>query len=354
LEEGVRHLQAAWRGGLRDPDVAWALLETCYSLGRQADATEVAADYIEASPDPNEKLRAAAFGAMSLEVRGDYEKAVSFFHSALVEAGEHADPKVQLESYLNGHVAAAYGRTGRSLEWMDSAFRLWEAIRAADRSWEMGEQLLMSAGMAAHRESGARQGEAISKAIGFGESLLKAAVEDSGADSLTRLTREGRTECHLLWLYHVRGHQEGTARALRGAKDAAAKLVAGSEEAGADRDRWRGAAFTVLHNAGLVCRGFGEKHEALPLLRQAEQVATRPFGPTFYALAALVLETGGDKRESLHYLRRIAEDRGRAYGGLCVRPQETFASDPAFREVRDDPAFIAVIRWLREATSTDP
>jgi len=88
------------------------------------------------------------------------------------------------------------------------------------------------------------------------------------------------------------------------------------------------------------------------LLQDAVELVPHAGGPTFYALAALVLETGGDKKDSLAYLRRIKEDHRYAYGGLCTSVQKGFREDPAFEAVRDDPEFLAVVNSMRDSDPT--
>jgi hypothetical protein len=351
LTDGVGYLEAAWDQGRRDKRLFWRLVWAQYRLGRQADAVGVASEYVDGTRDADERVTAGGFLCMAREVLGEYEAALRGHRQCLSGLGEMASVEAKLMSYCNGHVAATYGRQGASRDWIKEAQALWDAAPEGMRTCEKAELVLVGAGLAADADRGEQGAEACRMAIAYGEGLLAGTQRGGCEDRLSTLTTAGRLQGHMLWLYWVAGLEEKAEAAMEAARAAGRELREGATAPGVDASSWLDAAFTTFHNVGMVCRRFGRREQALVLMKEAEQVAQRPFGPTFYALAALVLEAGGDKKQSLYYLRRIAEDKEWAYGGLCARPQEEFLRDHAFEAVRDDPEFRSVVDALREEAS---
>ncbi len=114
---------------------------------------------------------------------------------------------------------------------------------------------------------------------------------------------------------------------LAGMKDKAAKMLSSAKASIAgmgltkDTDEDPQAAdellYEMCHNLGCQCRRAGLKCEALDFLHKAAACARKTVGPTHFFLAALTLETTGDKSEALRLLRCASEDRLWAYEGAC-------------------------------------
>jgi len=347
MSEGAELLLRAWEGGRHDPETVWLLRATLADLGEHSRITPILARYMEETQDPNERVKAGAYLAGAWWAVGDYAAAVAAHRACMTGLGEQPDVAAKLDSYL--HAAVAYAQHGVGLEWLEKTLELWNSAPEDVKTLESAISLLDAVQVVALDE-----GEQVDRrremAVQYGEDLLRDPRLEDREDRLTALSAKGRINVGMFRIYSLMGLHEKAKAALDTAKAVANEVVRGAEALGADRDAWRDAAFVILANAGQLCRFAGRTHEALALLKQAEQVGTYPCGPIFFGLVALILQTGGDNQESLHYLRRVAEDKRWAYSGF---PQKEFFQDPAFESVRNDREFLAVINGLREAASQE-
>jgi len=136
------------------------------------------------------------------------------------------------------------------------------------------------------------------------------------------------------------------------AAKATIKQIARHSEEDADPEPAEELLYEMHHNLGCQCRKAGLKDEALDSLYKAEGCKCRTLGPTYFFLAALTLETTGDRSAALGFLRRAAEDRKWAYEGQCESLRSACESDAAFDCIRDDPEFLSMIDGLRKKELT--
>jgi RNA polymerase sigma-70 factor (ECF subfamily) len=347
ISDGVDLLQRAWESGRRDADTVWQLARTLSNLGEHARIPPILAPRMEETTDPNERVQAGALLAGTWQMLGDYAAAVNAHRTSLAGLGEQADLGTRLDSYLR--VALAYVRQGAGLEWLDRTLQLWHSAPENVRTLERAVQLLGAASVTL-RDEGRPTERTRELVVQCGEELMRDPRLNDRKDRLSALGYKGRIHVKMFRTYSLAELAENAQAALDTARSIAEELISGAEVPGGDRDAWQDAAFTILHNAGISCIHAGRKQDALALLRQAEKVATWARGLTFFSLAALILDTGGDRQEALGYLRRVAETPAWAYAGY---PQKFFLEEPAFAPVRNDPEFLAVINGLREAASQE-
>jgi RNA polymerase sigma-70 factor (ECF subfamily) len=340
LREGARLLLRVWEGGRRDEVTVVELAEALIALGEYGRVPPILAPFVEETPDPNLRVRVAGRVVVAWWMLGDYAAVVKAHRAALAGAGERADLEVKLDSYAQ--VGLAYAQQGAGLEWLEEVQHLWhaapEAVWTPMRAWMLLASTVRTAVNSQEVES------TRARALQFCQDLLQDPRFEDAPDRPAALGARGRMWVEMFRLYSLVGSPDKAESALRTAKAVAQDLLRGGEEPGADRDVWREAASGILHNAGFVCRSLGRKQEALALLR--EVVTIWPFPPTFLGLAALIIETSGDRQEALRCLRRVAEDTRWVASGF---PQQEFLRDPAFEAVRDDPEFLAVVNGWREA-----
>jgi RNA polymerase sigma-70 factor (ECF subfamily) len=345
--EGAELLMRAWEGGRRDPQTVWLLVATLNDVGEYNRIPPILTRYVEETRDPDERVKAGAYLASAWEMLGDHAAAADAHSAAMDGLGEQADLPAKLDSYVFHPVAVAYAHHGRGVEWLASTLRLWNSAPESVGTLERALSLLCAAEAVAVVDGGERTRQL---ALQYGEELLRDPRLEDSEDRLTALSTRGRVSAEMLRLYSMNGLPEKAQAALDTAKAAVAELIRETEGRDVDRKAWREAAFVILANAGILCRYLGRKQDALALLGEAEQIAaaTSTSSPVFFQLAALILETGGDRQEALHYLRRMTEDRRWACSGF---PQKEFLRDPAFEPVRRDDEFLSVIDSLREAAA---
>jgi len=344
LAEGADLLLRALERGRGDATAVWRAVSALNALGEYSRIPPALARYMEETQDPDERVKAGARLTATWEILGDHAAAVEAHRASLTGLGERADLAAKLDSYLHNATALAYARHGAGPEWLDTTGRLWNSAPESVRTLERAETLVSSAVTVARQGDGQAE-RARELTLQFAEELLRDPRLEEGPDRLAGLRAKGGMHLEMLRLYSLLGLAEKAQTALDTAREAAEELVRGAEEAGADAEAWREAAFVTMANAGILARYFGSKQEALALLRRAEALAaaTSPVSPVLFHLAAGILETGGDKQEALHYLRRVAEDKPWGYSRF---PQGEFLRDPAFEGVREDPEFMAVINGM--------
>jgi RNA polymerase sigma-70 factor (ECF subfamily) len=347
LSEGANLLFRAWKSGRHDPETTWQLVSAFTALGEWSRVPPVLVRYLEETPDPGERLRAGVALARAWQMLGDHAAAVNAHRTSLAGLGEQADLTAKLDSYLGAHTVMAYAYHGAGAEWLGATLKLWYAAPESVRTPEQKRGLLSSV-CTVYWESGKQIEAAREVALRLVEDLVRGPRAEEGKDAPATLRAKGEWQIELYRCYSMLGLPGKAQEALAAAKEVAEELARRSEESGPDREAWQEAAFITTANAGILGRYWGDKREALTLLRKAEQLA--PAKPEvsivrFY-LAAAVLQSGGEKQEALRFLRRVGEERPWACSGV---PQQEFSRDPAFASVRDDPEFLAVVNGWREA-----
>ncbi|UCH34015.1 MAG: RNA polymerase sigma factor [Armatimonadota bacterium] len=351
LSDGANLLLRALESGRGDPTTVWRAVSALKALGEYSRIPPALARYMEQTPDPNERVHAGVVLASTWEILEDHAAAVNAHRAALSGLGERADLAAKLDSYLIAHVALAYAHTGAGQQWLESALRLWEAAPESARTLARTGSLMSSA-VSVYRASEGQTARARELALRLADGLLRDPRLGEGEDRVVALRAKGDMYLKLYRSYSVLGFPEKAQVAFDMAKESAEELARKAEAPGPEQAAWREAAFITTANAGVLSRFWGRTHEALALLRKAEQLAapTSTTGPVLLHLAAAILQIGGDRQEALRYLRRMAEDRPWVNSG---GPRQEFGRDPAFESVRDAPEFLAVINGLREAASQE-
>jgi tetratricopeptide (TPR) repeat protein len=336
LARAEGYLTTAWELGSRDSGVLWPLARARYSLAMHREAADVLERYLEETPDAEERVRAGAFLGQVWDVLEEHAAAVDAHQRSLDGPGGAASPAVRLESYLNAHLARAYGRAGCGHTWRQEALGLWETLPEVERSIGRAVYLLRGADLSAGGSDG------LPIAVALGEALLGRFEPMAPTGTVRDIGHLCDLYTDLFVLCHRSGMPERAAE-LRAAAKGAIEAIREPARCCADENRLRcDLARTQLHNLGYQCREAGQPREALALFR--ESTAIPPVnGPTWFFLAALTLETGGDRQESLAHLRRAAQDPDWAPKGACDSLRRAFSADPAFAAVRDDPQFLAVV-----------
>lgn len=343
LRKAIKYLSVAWYQGSRGPEVTWPLVRAQYDLGLLVEADSLLTAYIDETEDPNERVRAGGFLGQVKEVCQDYRAAVAAHQASLAGLGRTADETVRLDSYLNAHLARAYGRAGHSLKWTAGAMACWETLADADRTADRSLGLLRGADLS----SG--DGGDLRPAIALGEHLIQLFDPPGAQTSPGAWASLGELRIELFGLYHRAGLHEKATAMLASARTMIEELRQSCDRHTGEATDLDGILRLLLHNLGYQCRQAGRPHDALALMREVEQVPP-VIGPTYFFLAALTLETGGDKRDSLAYLRRSAEDRYWVTDGACCSLRSAFFSDPAFEQVREAPEFLAIVEALSDST----
>lgn len=287
---------------------------------------------------------------MAWEVLGDCETAVKAHRNSLDRLGEYADIRIKLDSYQNGHVVSAYSQTGKGREWIDNVLDLCE--NAPADLLDPDNWFYLINGFCANLLP--QDAERRNRSCAFIDKIYESDVAGFhvyGEGVAQKVIEIGSVLFLLFYRFYSLVERDDKAlNALEKAKAMAEDLFIRATKANYTDKAVNEAAFVGLMHLGM----FGDPidiEEALDFMRKADKVANSPCGPHAFWLSAMILESGGDRQEALHYLRRVAEDKKWAYGGMCVRPQEEFYKHRAFASVREDPEFITIIESLRQQAS---
>ncbi len=344
MGRALTYLAAAWRLGNRESEVAWSLAGAQYELGACDDAVGVLTTYIAETADADERVRAAAFLGQVREVMGGYEEAVAAHQAGLSGLGGNADPAVRFDSYLNVHLARAYGRSSAASQWRVGALGLWDQLAPEQRTAHRAIWLLRSADLATGDPADHQP------VLELGERLLKL-IRDRGGESdlVDHLRSVCSLERDLYAAYDRAGQAERSAAMLAQARATIEKLQQVCDRLRAELCGAQSALFAQVHDLGYQCREAGRPHEALLLLQEAEELGPL-HGATCFVLSALTLECTDDRAQSLAYLSRAARDDYWAPHGACCSLRAAFDQDGAFDAVREDPEFLAVV----DTVAADP
>jgi tetratricopeptide (TPR) repeat protein len=338
LSAAVEWLSALWSMGNRSPEVVWPLAWALYDLGKFESALSFLSKYVQDTPDPSEHVRAGEYLAQVEDVLGKYRRAVNIHQASLRGLGARADSIVRLRSYLNAHVAHAYGQAKRGRIWMREALDCWEVLEDTTRTIHLAVWLLRGADLAANSNMDTV------RLITVGEHFLEIFQRPAALAELGALCS---LQTDMFEICHRAGTTDKAARMLSAAKTSIQQIM-GHKDRDEDQQPADELLYEMYHNLGCQCRKAGFKREALDFLYKAEGCASRASGPTYFFLAALTLETTGDKSAALNLLRRAAEDRLWAYEGRCESLRSACSSDAAFDGIRNDPEFLTIVDGLRK------
>jgi RNA polymerase sigma-70 factor, ECF subfamily len=351
VKESARLLLSAWEKGQHDWETHSWLFDSLSTLGEYQHLLQILQTYLEQTTVPNEYVQTAVELATTLYRLGDTSAAVAMYRKSLSGLGEKADSETKL-SYASWG-AQALAEAGEGLAWVEQMLQLWRTapkeLHAPER--EHARAIFIGINHIIKLAKDEQKARICELARQFGEEVLNDPQLTDSTQVREARAITGEINFNLFHVYALLGQNDLAQTAFARGQAALTTMLAEARNEQRDQDWW---AFNVVMTimvllcAGTYCRQHTRKTAAMEFLKQALELAESmayACGSTPLLLAALVLETSGNKQEALAYLRMVGEDKTNAYRGSF---QKHFFEDEAFAPVRDDPEFLAVVKGWRE------
>lgn len=355
-EKSVKYLSFVWNKSEQQADVFWALMESMHTIGKREQSIPIIKTYLKNIKNPNEYVDANAWLAMIYEILSKDALAIKTHQDALMGLGAKADDVTKANSYINSHVRCAYQKTGRTQEWVTPVMSLWHCL--ADKNKPFQKRFMLLYGIALNiKDYASRVDSDVQAVIDFFNTEVRIVENTTNMDDPEQISNLASIYTTQYVFYINLSNLTEANNAFLQASNFANRLYQKTAEAINKQDasfkHFAPFAYRSLHNLSSVAKDY--KHpQTISLLKKAVEIAIElnkqgkgyPVGITYYNLSACLLSLENDKEQSLHYLRKIAEDSYWGYGGLCLNAEKMFKTDEAFKHVQDDKDYLAVFRML--------